>query len=506
MTAEKSDKQPDEPHNRRSGRQASSLLNMLSVYGILIVFSGGIHLLSLLALPFYPDEAGEGMFIAVPSLCAMLFGAALHLLFRKNESQISAKHGAVLVCLLWFTSVLITAIPYMLSGRLNFTQSFFEGMSGWTTTSMTLIDPDSLPNVLILCRSITNFFGGVGLICVVASTLSETNIMHLYNAEGHSGKLLPNLAKSTRLIMSLFAAYFAVGTLAYIIAGMPVFDALNYCMTALSTGGISLSSESITAYNSIPIEIITMILMLLGATNFLVHMMVIKRKWQIHKVGEIRCFAILLLAGTALISLAFFGAVYDSAGKSIRSALFNTVSIITTTGFKTLPSYDKLPYFSLAVIVFLMFVGGSAGSTAGGIKIGRLYLICKSVVWRIKRQFMSERNTKELSVYYPQGRVFVKEEQCAETYNYVFVHITVLFIGVLVLTANGYSLQDSVFDFTSVMGTVGLSSGIVSPTAPGVVLWTMSLGMFLGRLEIIVIFLAFIQVFKDAGKSLLRKP
>ena len=488
-----------------TAKQPSSLMNMLSIYGILLIFTGGVHLLPLAVLPFYQDEVREGLYIAIPSISAMLFGALLHVLFRKNESQISAKHGAVLVCILWFSSVLVTAIPYMLSGRLNFTQAFFEGMSGWTTTSMTLVEPESLPHVLLLCRSITNYFGGVGLVCVIVSALSESNIMHLYNAEGHSGKLLPNLAKSTRLIMSLFSVYFAVGTVAYIIAGMPVFDAVNYCMTALSTGGTNLGSKSIAVYDSIPIEIITMILMLLGATNFLVHIMVLKRKRRIYKIGEIRCLAIMLLAGTVFIAIAFFGKVYQGAGRSIRSALFNTVSIITTTGFKTLPSYETLPYFSIAVIVFFMFVGGSAGSTAGGIKIGRLYLICKSVVWRIKRQFMSERNTKELSVYYPQGRVFVKEEQCAETYNYVFIHLAVLIAGVLVLTAHGYSLQDSLFEFTSVMGTVGLSSGIANANAPGVVLWTMSFGMFLGRLEIIVVFLAFIQVFKDAGRSFTRR-
>jgi len=488
-----------------STRPLYSIFSMLRVFGILLIFAGGIHLVSLVALIFYPDEVIEGVYIAVPSLCAMLFGFFLFMVYRKNESNISAKHGAVLVCILWFSSVLITAIPYVTSRRLNFTQAFFEGMNGWTTTSMTLLEPESLPHVLLLCRSITNFFGGVGLICVVVSMLSESNVMHLYNAEGHSGKLLPNLAKSTRRIMSMFTAYFIVGTIAYIIAGMPVFDAINYSMTALSTGGTSLRSGSVTVYDSIPIEIITMILMILGATVFFVHVMVIKRKRQIFKIGEIRCFAILIIVGTVLMSLAFFGSVHDSFGEAFRSALFNTVSIITTTGFKTLPPYNTLPYFVVALTVFFMFVGGSAGSTAGGIKIVRLYLMWKFITWRIKRQFMSERNTKELSVYYPQGRVFIKKEQYSETYNYVFLHITVLFIGVLILTAHGYNLQDSLFEFTSVMSTVGLSSDIVSRVTPGAVLWTMSFGMFLGRLEIVVVFVAIIQVFRDIGRYLPKK-
>ena len=487
-------------------KSPSSFFSMLSIYGLLLVFAGGIHLLPLLALPFYPDELVEAVYIAAPAAIAMLIGFFLYMLHRKSESNITAKRGAVLVCILWFSAVLITAAPYVISGRLNFTQAFFEGMNGWSTTSMTVLEAESLPHVLLLCRSFTNFFGGVGLICVVLSALSEAYGLRLYNAEGHSDKILPNLAKSARMILSLFAIYFAVGTAAYILAGMPVFDAIVHCITALSTGGTSTNGRSVILYNSLAIEIITMVLMLLGATNFLIHMMLIRRKFrQFVRTGEVRCFAFLLVAGALLMSLSFYNTVYDSVGTSFRMGIFNTVSIITTTGLSTLPQYETLPFFSIALIIFFMLIGGSAGSTAGGIKIGRLYLIYKSLIWRIKRQFMSERNTKELSIYYPQGKVYIKEEHCFEAYNYVFLYVTVLFIGVLVLTAHGYSVQDSIFDFAAAMGTIGLSSGIVNLETPKVVLWTMSAGMFLGRLEIIVIFLAFIQFFKDVGGLVFRK-
>ena len=479
-----------------------SFVNMLSIYGLLLIFAGGVHLLPLLVLPFYPEELMEGIYIAAPAAFAMLLGVLLSRLNKEN-SQITAKHGTVLVFLLWLSSALITAAPYMISGRLNFTQSFFEGMSGWTTTSMTVLKSEPLPHVLVLCRSITNFFGGVGLICVVLSTLSETYGMHLYTAEGHSDRLLPNLAKSARMIISLFAIYFTAGTVAYIIAGMPVFDAVNYCMSALSTGGMSINGMSITDYNSITIEIITMLLMILGATNFLVHMMLIKREFGLFaKIGEVRCFAFLIITGTLLITVSFAHTVCSGAGEAFRTAVFNTVSVLTTTGFSTLPAYSGLPHFSVVLLIFFMFVGGGAGSTAGGIKTGRLYLLCKALVWRIKRRFMSDLNAKELSINYPQGKIYLKDEQYISAYSYVVLHIAVLFAGVLVLTAHGYSLQDSLFEFTSVMGTVGVSSGIVSRATPGLVLWMMSIGMFLGRLEIIVVIIAVVQLVKDAGKAI----
>lgn len=490
-------------------KASSSFLNMLGVYGLLLVFAGGVHLLPLLALPFYSDELVEGAYIAAPAGCAIFIGFMLNTLQRivnrrrdNQDSQISAKHAAVLVSILWFSSALISAVPYMISCHLDFTEAFFEGMSGWTTTNMTVIGPEPLPHVLVLCRSVTNFFGGVGLTCVVLSTFSEAYGMQLFKAEGHPDRLLPNLAKSARMVMSLFGAYFAVGTIAYVIAGMPVFDAINFCLTAISTGGVSINGMSIDYYQSVPIEVITIVLMILGAMSFPVHLMFIKRKFRSFlKIGELRCFALLLVVGALIISLEFMHSVTESAGEALRLGIYNTVSIITTSGFYTMPAYSSITPLAIATIIFLMLVGGSAGSTAGGIKIGRLYFLYKSLIWRIKRRFMSEYNAKEQSIYSPQGKIYLKEEHYSEVFNYVSFYFVFLFIGVLILTAHGYSLQDSLYDFASAMGTVGLSSGIASSAAPRAVLWTMSFGMFLGRLEIIVVILAIIQMLKGAGNA-----
>jgi trk system potassium uptake protein TrkH len=484
----------------------SSFRNSLGIYGLLLIFAGGIHLLPLLSLPFYPDEFTEGLYIALPAIGAMIIGFVLHRLRPKaDEGRISPRHGAVIVGALWLSSVLITAAPYLISGRLSFTQAFFEGMNVWTTTGMTFLVPDTLPHVLLLCRSVTCFFGGVGLICVIMSTISEAYGMQLYNAEGHADRLLPNLARSARLIMSLFFAYLVVGIAACIIAGMPVFDAVNHCLVALSTGGMSVRVNGLAYYDSFALEIITIILMILGATNFMVHMLLIKGKFrQLLKIGELRAFACLAAVGILLLALASMPTVYDNAGTAFRLSTFNVISVITTSGFAMVP-YTTLPHMAVALLIFLMLVGGCAGSTSGGIKIGRIYLLYKSFVWNIKRHFRPEHNTSELALYYPQGKLYVKEEHYFGAANYVFLYLAVLFGGVLVLTAHGYGFQDSLYEFAGVMGTTGLSAGVVSPTTPGAVLWTMSAGMFVGRLEIIVVILALIQIIKGVGAVMPRR-
>jgi len=482
----------------------ASLRNIFGIYGILLVFAGGIHLLPLLAIPFYPDELTDGVYIAAPAIVAILLGFVLRQIRPKTESRISAKHGAIIVCALWLSAAFIAAVPYVLSERLNITQAFFEGMNGWTTTGMTFLDLDSLPRIFLLSRSVTSFFGGVGLICVVLSTVSEAYGMRLYNAEGHSDRLLPNLAKSARLILSLFVAYFVAGTVAYVLAGMPIFDALNHSMAALSTGGMSIRAEGIAYYDSLSIEIITIALMILGATNFMVHLLLIKGKFrQLSKIGEMRCFAFMIGAGVLLTTLFLIPEMNNGLSTVFRTSVFSMVSVITTTGFVTVP-YTSLPHFLIVLTIIFMFIGGCAGSTAGGIKIGRIYLLFKSFTWNIRRNFRPERNTSELSLLYPQGKIYIKEEHYFGAANYVFLYIAIVFFGVLILTAHGYGLQDSLYEFTAVMGTTGLSAGIVSPTTPGTVLWTMSLGMFLGRLEIIVVFLAFIQIIKGFGSFMSR--
>lgn len=481
------------------------LKNGLHIFGVLCIFVGIILLMPLLVLPFYPDEVEYAVYFIVPASIAIFLGLGLRLLKPKKSHRLTAQQDAVIVTGIWIVNAFFSAIPFVLAGMLNFTQAYFEAMSGWTTTGLSVVDVTKTPHIFLMFRSIIQFLGGVGLILIVVSALSETYGLKLYNAEGHSDKLLPNLAKSARFILKIYLGYFIAGTILYTIFGMPLFDAINHCMAALSTGGFSVKTDSIGAYNNLAIELITIVLMILGATNFFANMLLIKRKFrEFFKLGEMR-FAFILLGisvpVTAFISLA---PLYNSIGHGLRVSLFNIVSAITTTGFATV-SYVNWPSFAVLVLIAMMMIGGGAGSTAGGIKFGRVYVMLKVFIWNLKKKFMPERNMNELSVYLPQGKTFVNERIYSDAANYFFIYFVIIMIGTSILSSLGYSLQESLFEFASAAGTVGISIGVTSPDMHPLAFWTMTIGMLLGRLEIYVVFIAIIKSCKSLSSYVLRR-
>lgn len=467
---------------------------VLKYIGTMIMFVAGIILLPLLVLPFYPDEIKNAIYFVIPAAAAGGIGFLLGRIHVSEDYRLSIGNDAIIVVGVWLLAALFSALPFMLSGMLNFTQAYFEAMSGWTTTGLSVIDVTKAPHVFLIFRSIIQFFGGVGIVLVVVSALSENLGVTLYASEGHNDKLLPNLARSSRLILKIYLGYFLAGTVVYVIFGMPVFDAVNHSMAALSTGGFSTQTLSIGAYNSFPIELVTVILMLLGATNFFAHMLLIKGKFHTFlKLGETKFMLILIALSVPTVSVLSLYKVYGSIGSAFRIGFFNIISALTTTGFATV-SYNEWPDSAWLAMILLMVIGGSIGSTAGGIKSGRVYLILKQIGWSVRRKFKPERMVNKPLIYKPEGKKVISPEMYLEASNYAIIFIIILFIGTGVLTLTGYSLKDALFEYGSALGTVGLSVGVTSINTPLVDLWAMIIGMLFGRLEIFVVFYAVIKL------------
>ena len=213
---------------------------------VFIVMIGIIQLIPLLVLPFYPEEISYAYCFLVPGLAAIACGALLSHIYRNAEIVKLEKHyDAVLVVMVWLTAILVSTVPWMLKGDYNFTQASFEMTSGFSTTGLSVVDVANTPHVFLMFRSITLFIGGVGLVLILTCAFSDKYGLNLYNTEGHTDRLMPNLARSARLILSIYCGYILLGTLAYIFFGMPVFDAINTSIAALSTGGFSVLNESI---------------------------------------------------------------------------------------------------------------------------------------------------------------------------------------------------------------------------------------------------------------------
>lgn len=470
---------------------------ILYYMGVFMIIIGGILLLPLITLIFYKDEISLATSFIIPSFIAIFLGILLSRFNKINENtKLSTGQDAIIVVLVWILATFFSAIPFILSKQLNFTQAYFEAVSGWTTAGLSVVDVENCPNIFLLHRSIMHFFGGVGIVLVVLSALSSTFGMRLYNSEGHSDNLLPNLLKSSRLIMSIYLGYTVGGVILYYICGMPLFDAINHSISALSTGGFSVKVDSIGYYNSLPIELVTIILMVLGTTNFAAHVLLIRGNIKdFFKVSEVKFMFIVIALSVTLISFLSLNELYGSMSKGFRVAIFQVVSALSTAGYSTV-TYGNWNSFSILIIIILMIIGGGAGSTAGGVKLYRVNMMIKSIIWNLKKQFMSEHMVKEDYIYKPQGKTYIKEDDIREVYNFMSLYMIIYILGVSIMLIYGYNLQDSMFEFASALGTVGLSVGITSANTPAVVLWTETIGMLLGRLEIWIVFIALIKVFR----------
>ncbi|MFT9494622.1 TrkH family potassium uptake protein [Anaerosolibacter sp.] len=474
--------------------------------GTIIMGIGLALLVPLLMIPFYKHEISEVWYFIIPSILALTLGYVMRRIMKYGEDATLTLHeGGIIVLLAWLSATLFSALPFIISGKLNITQAVFEAVSGLTTTGLSVVDVTKTSHMFLLWRSIMQFIGGAGLAVIMLSAIIGPHGLGLYNAEGRSDKLLPNVAKSTKLIMVIYIGYIVSGIVLYILAGMPWFDAINHSIAAVSTGGFSTEAASIGAYRSLSIELITIILMVLGTTNFAAHYVLLKGEVKrFFQIGEIR-FMFLTLAVTIPL-VAYFSLIklYEGIGTGFRVAAFELISALTTTGFSTV-GYGNWDSFSVFLMIILMIIGGGAGSTAGGLKQYRVYIMVKSLYWNIKGFLLPKNVVRQEYVIRPEGKYYVTKDHALEISNFATIFMITYVLGVLILLLHGYSLQDSMFEFASSLGTVGLSIGITAFDAPKAVLWTETIGMMLGRLEFLVVFFAGLKIVRDIRIIMKRK-
>lgn len=465
---------------------------IISYLGVFIVIIGFFLLIPLLTLIFYPAESSYAWCFAVPGIISIASGYIITIFFKGMERDKLKNHeDAILVLLFWIIAIVICSFPFLLTAKYNFIQSMFEATSGLTTTGLSVVDVATCPHIFLLFRSLLLFAGGVGLVLILTCAVSDKYNLKLYMAEGHQDKLLPNLVKSARLILSIYSVYILLGTIAFVCCGMSVFDAINTSIASVSTGGFSTNVNSIGGYNSLPIEIVTIVLMCLGSTNFVIHLYLIRRHFKkIWHHSEVRFF---LVATLVFIPILVLIGIFDggmSFGDSLRISSFQFFSSITTTGFQNIPSIIDLPSSFKSIMIVLMLIGGSVGSTAGGIKQYRVFAMAKGTINNIVNRDQNYKVIKSDFINQNGNEIVFTKEQYISSVSFTMMYLFIFFIGSFIFTLFGYSLSDSMFEFASSIGTVGLSVGITGFDAHPVILITSICGMILGRLEIVVIFSA----------------
>lgn len=461
--------------------------------GKLMMLIGLLVAAPLVLLLFYPEDSGFVWAFAGPSLFSLAAGVFVCIFGRRDTGcstswSVSQWQSSYTVLFTWFWGILIGAMPFFFSGHLNPVQALFESVSGWTTTGLSVMDVPQTSHIFLFYRSFMQYCGGLGFIMMIVMLISDKRSMDLFNAEGHPDKLMPNLRKTAQTIFAMYLIFLLLGTVAYTIAGMPLFDSVCHAMCSLSTGGFSTKLNSIGEYHSLAIEIVTIVLMLIGTTNFAVLLLLVRRKWrQAVQVSEVRFLFLLLLIFVPLMALSLSHELGLGFAEALRQALFNASSALSTTGYATM-GYDTWPAFSVGILILLMLIGGGMGSTAGGLKLTRVYLLLRMIGQNIKRKLVSGRFVDTPTYTKAQGKAKIDEALCSDTLGFVGCYLLLFIAGALSLTLTaGCGLTEAMFEFASALGTVGLSIGLTGTTTNGATLIVEMIGMVLGRLEIFIV-------------------
>lgn len=473
---------------------------IFSYMGFIVVFAGLIMFMPLTLLLFYPSEITQVKYFLIPGLLSVFFGGLLVHQSKslRKSATLRGNNDSIIVALSWLVAILVSAIPIALLKDYNYLHAVFEATSGYSTTGLSVVKIDEASNMLFLYRSLLQFFGGIGLVLVLMSFISDKFGMKLYTAEGHNDKLFPHLLHSSRLIFTIYSGYVLAGTIIYTVLGMSVFDALNHSIAAFATGGFSTHVESIAYFNSPAIEYATIIFMLLGGTNFYIHLLLLNGKFKaVFSHCETVLVVWILSIFTPIVLVLLVTNLNMGISESFRSGLFQITSALTGTGFSTVANFKTWPSAALFVLILMQILGGGAGSTAGGIKQYRISIIMKQFYWNIRNAFSNKR-VKRAQYLNRRGEVgIVDQTEIVNTLTFANIYILVFIIGSIIFMCFGYSITDSMFEFSSALGTVGLSIGVVTYSSNPVILITSIVGMYLGRLEFIVVFIAIAQVVKN---------
>jgi len=465
-------------------------------YGGYVVAATGVLQLVPVITGVIFGEWSAVLDFAIGMALTMTVGFALILAGTRGRLNWAVGMGAVAVS--WFVAMLGSAVPYYLSGHyLSYLDACFDVMSGFTTTGLVLLqDLDHVSNAINMWRHLLTFVGGQGMVVMALTLLTRSNpgSAMLYIGEAKDERLLPNVLQTARAIWVISLAFLGAGTLTLWILGMlaglsPVtafLEGLWVYMAAWSTGGFAPHTQNILYYHNASYEIATLVFCIIGSFNFGIHYAAWSgRLRELYKNIEIQAFSFTMISLTALASLAFGKTLYVNVVDLFRRGVYHVVSAHTTTGFMTVYPAEVSGFWPLpvgTVLIIAMLLGGSATSTAGGIKAFRVGIVFKSLVLEVRRLLAPQGAIIVEKYHYHRERTL--EERTARLALIVAVLYLATF-GVLTLANHlaGYRLDMAAFEAASVSGNVGLSSGLTSASMPWYLKVFFIIGMWAGRME-----------------------
>ncbi|MEG2685182.1 MAG: potassium transporter TrkG [Erysipelotrichaceae bacterium] len=472
------------------------IFNRGSNIGKLMILIGVIVAIPILVIPFYPSDIQFLSAFLIPSSLSIIIGYIVCYRHNTDNSNLPFKlnlqKGSLTVLFAWLYGFLLGAIPFVIADQLTFVQALFEAVSGFTTTGLSALDVTKAAHIFLFHRSFMQFCGGLGFVMVMILFIQGKQSMNLFSAEGHPDKLLPNLKRTARIICYMYCSFLVIGVIAYKLVGMPIFDGICHAMCSLSTGGFSTKLMSIGEYNSFGIELVTIALMIIGTLNFGVLLLFVKGQFKkVINVSEVKFMLILFAIFIPLTGLSLSNGLGIDIWEGLRKAMFDIVSALSTSGYASM-SYERWPSFAIFVLILMMLIGGGIGSTAGGLKLTRVFLIFKIALYHLKKRLHPSRTVETPYYIKASGKSEIDSNLIGDTAAFVGSYLIIYAIGVLALcAASNCSITAAMFEFASALGTVGLSFGITNPTTGNIPLIIEMIGMMLGRLEIFIVIIGF---------------
>ncbi len=465
--------------------------------GLVLLIEAGLLIFPMLVALIY-NESATPYLISIGILAAVSLPTRF---IKPKNKRFYAKDGFVCVALSWILLSAFGALPFVISGAIpNYIDAFFETVSGFTTTGATIIPSggiEALPKGVLFWRSFTHWIGGMGILVFMLAIIpnAEGNVIFLMRAEvpgPQKGKLVPKLKDSSLILYVIYLALTLIQVVALLCTGMPIYDCLINAFGTMGTGGFSVLNDSIAGYNNPAAEIIIAVFLIIAGTNYNIFFYVlIKRFRAISKNEELKLYLTILFTSTVLISVNIFNAaslLYNSYGHALRDALFQVASIMSTAGFTT-ASFDMWPYFSQTLIIILMFIGASAGSTAGGLKVSRLLILFKSMK-REARKIFKPNSVKTLRL---DGDT-LSEDTVKSTLSYFSFYIMAMIVSFIILSIDGKDFLTTSTSVISCFNNIGPTFGETYATFEVYSGWAkllLSFVMLFGRLEVMPMLVLF---------------
>ena len=450
----------------------------------------GIFMLPALLISLYCGDpmAVKGFLYTLLVICGIV--VILTMLCRGAPSAFYAKEGLVCVGASWIVLSLVGCLPFWISQEIpGFVDAFFEIVSGFTTTGASIVpEVEKLSKGILYWRSFSHWLGGMGVLVFLLAFTGEKGqgfTMHLLRAESpgpNVGKLVPKMRKTAGILYILFIVLTVLNILFLLLGGMSLFESVCHAFGTAGTGGFGIKNDSFGSYSPY-LQNVTTVFMILFGVNFSCYYLLLIRQWK-NVIGdeELRTYFGIILAAVALIVLNLRG-VYSSLGETIRHAAFQVASIITTTGYAT-TDFDLWPSFSKTLLLCLMVIGASAGSTGGGLKVGRVLLLLKG----LRRNIRQMLNPRKVEVIRNNGNI-VDEQIQANTNAYLAAYVVIIFGVFAVISLDNFSVGTNFSAVLACFNNIGPGLEAVGPTCnfsaySPLSKIVLSWAMLAGRLEI----------------------